>query len=277
MNQSTEFGTAVITGASSGIGAALALEFARQHFNIVLAARRLDRLTEMVKQVEAIGRAALPVAADVTKDGDMEKVIAAAVEKFGTVDVVIANAGFGVVGQVENLKIDDFKRQFETNVYGVLRTVYASLPELKKSKGRFAIVGSVNGYIALPGSAPYAMSKFAVRALSEALYYEMKEYGVAVTHIAPGFVESEIRQVDNKGRWHDQAKSEAPNWLRIPAEEAAHQIARAILDRKQEAVITNHGKLAVTIQRHAPALVRSLIRVSGMSKRTEPGSPPVTK
>ncbi|HEX5814554.1 MAG TPA: SDR family NAD(P)-dependent oxidoreductase, partial [Methylomirabilota bacterium] len=147
------------------MGAALAREFARRGADVVLAARRVDRLDALAQDLERRGRRALAVACDVTRDGDVERAVAAARAAFGRLDVVVANAGFGVVGAVERLTLDDYRRQFETNVFGVLRTVRAALPELKRTAGRLAIVGSVSGHVATPGSSPYAMSKFAVRAL----------------------------------------------------------------------------------------------------------------
>jgi short-subunit dehydrogenase len=260
----------VITGASSGIGAALAREFARQGSNVVLLARRVDRLTALAAELEAGGRRALAVAADVTVDGDLERAVAQARAKLGGLDVVVANAGFGVVGPVESLTVDDYRRQFETNVYGVLRTVHATLPALKASRGRLVIVGSVAGYVATPNASPYAMSKFAVRALSEALGHELSPAGVSVTLVSPGYVDSEIRRVDNSGRFRDTTPEPVPAWLVMPTPKAARQIVRAVARRRREVVVTAHGKLAVFVQRHAPWLVSYFVRAFGIKSRPEP-------
>src|SRR5919109_1840625 len=148
----------LITGASSGIGAALAREFAHQGADLVLVARRSDRLTALAKEIEGEGRRALALTADVTRDGDLERVAGQARAALGRLDVVVANAGFGVVGPVERLTLDDYRRQFETNVFGVLRTLHATVADLKAARGRLVIVGSVAGYVATPGSSPYSMS-----------------------------------------------------------------------------------------------------------------------
>jgi len=260
----------VITGASSGIGAALAREFARQGAHLVLVARRRDRLTALAAEIERTGQRALALTADVTRDGDLERVVAETRAAFGRVDVVVANAGFGVVGPVERLGLEDYRRQFETNVFGVLRTVHAALGELKAARGRLVIVGSVSGYIATPGSSPYAMSKFAVRALAEALGHELAPAGVSVTLVSPGFVESEIRRVDNSGRFQPGAEEPIPSWLMVPADRAARSIVRAVARRRHEIVVTAHGKVAVFMQRHAPRLVTAVVRAFGVRSRSEP-------
>jgi short-subunit dehydrogenase len=264
-------GVALVTGASSGIGAEIARQLARQGFDVILAARREDRLKKLSEEIAAMGRVGLPCVVDVTKDGDIERAVELARNRWGKLDIVVANAGFGVVGSVEKLTLEDYRRQFETNVFGVLRTVIGSLPALKESKGRLALIGSVNGYIALPASSAYGMSKFAVRALADSLYLEAKPFGVSVTHIAPGFVKSEIRNVDNRGSWHESTSTDAPSWIMMDTEPAAREIVRAILKRKRERVITGHGKLAVFIQRHFPSLLMSLVQLLGIKKRTEPG------
>jgi short-subunit dehydrogenase len=261
---------ALITGASSGIGAALAREFARQGADVALLARRRDRLAALAGEIEGLGRRALVLAADVTVDGDLERAVAATLTTLGRLDVVVANAGFGVVGPVQSLTLDDYRRQFETNVFGVLRTVQAALPALMAARGRLAILGSVSGHIATPGSSPYAMSKFAVRALAEALGHELARTRVSVTLVSPGFVESEIRKVDNAGVFQGEAREPVPAWLLVPAARAASVTVRAIARRRREVVVTGHGKIIVFLQRHAPWLMAALIRVGGVRSRPQP-------
>jgi short-subunit dehydrogenase len=260
----------LITGASSGIGAALAREFARRGAHLVLAARRADRLADLVQELERDGGRAVAVTCDVTKDGDAERAVEAARAAFGRLDVVVANAGFGVVGPVEKLTLDDYRRQFETNVFGVLRTIRAALPEVTRTRGRVVIVGSVSGHVATPGSSPYAMSKFAVRALAEALGHELAPAGVAVTLVSPGYVASEIRRVDNQGRLRAATPDPVPSWLIMPAARAARQIVNAVARGRREAVITWTGRVFVFVHRHAPWLTAALIRTLGVRSRGEP-------
>jgi NAD(P)-dependent dehydrogenase (short-subunit alcohol dehydrogenase family) len=264
--------TAFVTGASAGIGRALALEFAREGANVAVAARRLELLEKLGRDIEGLGRQALPLRCDVTREEDVRAAVAAAVSRFGALDIVVANAGFGVVGPVEALETQDFRRQFETNVFGVLHTVKASIPELEKTRGRLALVGSVSGHITVPATAAYSMSKYAVRSLAEALFHELRPKGIAVTLISPGFVESDFREVDNQGVHHPGAGDPAPKWIVMPVETAARKIARAIANRRREIILTGHGKLAVFFQRHFPGLMSLFFRFTGYQGRREPGS-----
>jgi short-subunit dehydrogenase len=260
-------GVVLITGASSGIGEALARECAAREADLVLVARRADRL-EALKRELAESRI-LVSEGDVTNDGDLNRAAAKARREFGRIDVVVANAGFGVNALVEELKLDDFRRQFETNVFGVLRTFYATIEDLKKSRGSFVIIGSVSGHVATPTTSAYAMSKFAVRALADSLRAEMKPYGVAVTLISPGFIRSDIRKVDNQGRVHEAAKDPVPDWLQMPTEKAAKKIVRAILARRRERILTGHGHLAVWLQRFCPWLIAWALGLAKVKTRAE--------
>ncbi len=259
---------ALITGASAGIGAALARELARDGADLVLTARREDRLRDLAREITSSGRQAVALCCDVTRDGDLERAVAVAVERYGRLDIAVANAGFGVAGRVDELTLDDFRRQLETNVFGVLRTLYASLPELRKSRGQFVIIGSVSGHVPTPATSAYCMSKFALRGFAESIHSELSASGVSVTLVSPGFVDSDIRRVDNHGRVHEDAPDPVPAWLRMPAAQAARQIARAIHRRRREVLVTGHAKALVLLCRYAPWLLRFLIaRFGGPERR----------
>jgi short-subunit dehydrogenase len=260
-----------ITGASSGIGAALAWEFSRQGADVALAARRVERLQALADALTRNGRRTIVLPCDVTRDGDVERAVRRARDELGPVSVAVANAGFGVVGRLDALTLADYRRQFETNVFGALRTVYASLEDLRRTRGRLVIIGSVSGHLALPGGSAYAMSKFALRALAESLRYELLPHGVAVVLISPGLVESEIHQVDNHGRFHPDARSPVPTWLRMSTDRAARHIVHAVARRRREAIVTAHGKAAVFLQRHVPWFVGATARMLSLRSRPEPG------
>jgi short-subunit dehydrogenase len=255
-----------ITGASSGIGRALALEIARLRGDVVLAARRRNRLAILANEIEALGGRALPVACDVARDGDCEAAVDLALKRFGRIDYVVANAGFGVAGRCENLSLEDYRRQFETNVFGVIRTIQAAKPSLVESRGCLALIGSVNGYIAMPRISAYVMSKYAIHGLADSLRHEMKGHGVAVTLIVPGFIDTEIRKVDRHGVYHADMKDRVPPWLRMPADRAARKIAHALLHRKRQKIITAHAVISIFLQRYFPGLVNLVIARSGAGK-----------
>ena len=264
---------ALVTGASSGIGAAVAREFARQGADLVLAARRLPRLAALAAEVRAAGRRALAVPCDVRQDGAVEEAVRQALEAFGRLDVVVANAGFGVAGPFERLTLDDYRRQFETNVFGVLRTASAALPALRRSRGTLVLVGSVSGHVPTAGASAYAMSKAAVHAFAASLRGEVLAAGVGVVLVSPGFVESEIRAVDNRGVHHPDARDAVPPWLVVPAARAARAIVRAAARRRREAVVTGHGKAIVWLARHLPAVLAFVLERGAYRSRSEPTGP----
>jgi short-subunit dehydrogenase len=262
--------TVLITGASSGIGAALARECARRGFRVVLVARRIETLETLAAQLRRSGSQASAHAGDVTRDGDVARVIAELRAQGVVPDIVVANAGFGVVGPAQKLTMDDYRRQLETNLFGVLRTFYETLDALKQTGGRFAVMGSIAGHLSGPGGSAYAMSKFAVRAFAEALHGDLKGTGVGVTLISPGFVSSDIRRVDNRGGLHAHVDDPVPSWLRLDADKAARVMMSGILRGRREIVVTFHGKVIVFFARHFPRLTRYLLVRSNRGARPEP-------
>ena len=247
----------LITGASSGIGEELAWQLGQAGAQLTLAARRKDRLAAIAQKIAGTGNP-LPVSVecDVTRDGDLERAVAEAVRNWNKLDVVFANAGFGVAAPLKKLTVNDYRRQFETNVFGVLRTIYAALPELEKTRGNLAIVSSVSGWVSTPGASPYSMSKFALRALADALGPELRGTGVKVTVISPGYVASDIRRVDNFGKLHANAKDPVPAWLQLSTPKAVRTTLRAVARGKREEIISVHGKVFVAVERFAPWLSR---------------------
>lgn len=261
--------TVFITGASSGIGAALARRFAAEGADLALAARRTERLEDVARSLpEPHGRVHI-FQCDVTRDGDLEAAVAELRRAGGQIDIVVANAGFGVAGRVQALALEDYRRQIETNVFGVLRTIYATLEELRRTRGQIVIMGSVAGYVPQPAMSAYGLSKFAVRALAESIRMDLAPEGIAVTLISPGFVDSDIRRIDNRGTLHPHARDPIPAWLRMPTDKAARQIVDAVFHKRRERIVTLHGRVIVFLYRHAPWLVR-LVQRLGVKSRPEP-------
>lgn len=260
----TTRGPVLITGASAGIGRALAFEYARRGHSLALLARRLDKLEGLAVDLRAqfAGIKVYVAQADVTHADEVRVAVIGAEQALGPLEVVIANAGFGVGGAFERLTLGDFKRQFDTNVWGLLQTIQSTLPSLLKTGGRLCLIGSVSGYVSLPFSTPYSMSKFAVRALAEGLFLELKSKGVSVTLVSPGFVESEIRNGGGD-------KDPIPHWLQMPAPLAAQKIYRAVQKRRRERILTVHGHFGVWASLYLrPLLFKVLPLVVGSSRHS---------
>ena len=248
----------LITGASSGIGEELAWQLGQAGASLTLAARGKERLEAVAARIAAAGNPRpVVVECDVTREGDLELAVGEGLRMFGKLDIVIANAGFAVIGSLKNLSTKDYRRQFDTNVFGVLRTIYAALPEIEKTKGNIVIIGSVAGWGAMPGTSPYSMSKFALRALANSITPELRPSGVKVTLISPGFVDSNIRRVDKEGTLHPGARDPVPRSLVMSTPKAVRQILRAVASGKREAIVTTHGKFLVALERFAPWLIRA--------------------
>jgi len=260
----------LITGASSGIGAGLAREFVRRGHAVALVARRLEQLETLAAELRSAGGQASAHRGDVTVDGDLARVVAELAAQGRAPDIVIANAGFGVVGNAQSLSVDDYQRQFDTNVFGVLRTLHETGACLRAKRGRFVIMGSVAGYLSGAGSSPYTMSKFAVRALAEALHGELRPAGVGCTLISPGFVDSDIRRVDNRGGLHPETRDPIPAWLRMNTDKAARVMVRGILRGRKEVIVTFHAKVIVFMARHLPRLTRWILLRANRGSRPEP-------
>ena len=261
--------TVFITGASSGIGAALAVEFAKEGAKLSLAARREDWLDRTLKAVEEVGGRGRVVACDVTKRETLDRAVASTLDAFGSLDVAIANAGFGVNGVFSELTIEDFRRQFETNVFGAINTIHAVLPSLRDSRGHLVLIGSVMGRVGVPVSSAYASSKFAVTGLAESLYYELAEEGIRVTLINPGIVDTNIARVDNRGVFKEGRKDPRPAFFMVPVGKAAREIVKRISQGKAEATITRHGRIIVWLSRHFPGLVRFILRMTTKGRMGE--------
>lgn len=244
-----------VTGGSSGIGAAVAVALARHGADVAISARREDRLAATAQAIEAAGRRALCVPCDVVDDAQVRAAVARVVGELGSLDITVANAGMSVMGRFESLTDEQWRRQIDINLNGVASTARHSLPELHKTQGRLALVASVSGMICIPGGSAYSASKFAVRALGLTLSQELHGSGVSCTTIHPGFVASEITQVDNDGQRHPERRDPRPGALMWSAEAAAEAMVRAIHRRQREYVFTGHGKIGAWLGRHLPGLV----------------------
>lgn len=249
----------LITGASAGIGAETARQLAAEGACLALVARRGDKLAGVKAEVEALGAPALMFVADVNDRAALDAAVAGTLEAFGRIDIVLANAGFGIAAPFHKLTVEDYRRQFETNFFGLLSTIYAALDALRASRGQLGLLGSVAGVVGTPSASPYNASKFAVNGLGESIYHDLDDLGISVTLIKPGFVDSEIRLLDRHGRPSGKGDP-VPSWLVLSTPAAARVILKALYRRKPEVTVTFHGKLFTWCKRFFPGAMRFVIR-----------------
>jgi short-subunit dehydrogenase len=237
----------------------MALEFARQGAVLALSARRMDLLEELATTINSSGGSASSFYCDVADESSIESCSRSIISVFGKINVAIANAGFGVVGRIEQLDASAWNRQLQINVTGLALTCKHALPYLKLTHGRLVLIGSVSSYIPNPNVGAYGASKAAVHNIGETLQVELKNSGVSCTTIHPGIVDSNIAKVDNEGIFHEGRKDPRPAKLMWPTDKAATLMVKAIANRKKVYVFTGHGKITAFLGRHFPRLARYLM------------------
>lgn len=216
----------VITGASSGIGESTARLLAEKGARLVLAARRVDRLSSLVSDIEAAGGTAMAVQTDVSKREDVEALIAASHEAYGHIDVLINNAGIMPVAPMEMARIDDWDKMIDVNVKGLLYGIGAALPHMKERKqGHIINIASVAGHKVFPNFTVYCATKHAVRAISEGLRMESPE--IRTTIISPGLIATELEDSTPVPEIREGVKAFYAEHA-IPAKTIADAIAYAI-------------------------------------------------
>lgn len=188
----------IVTGASAGIGEATARRLARGGAKVVITARRPDRLEALAREIDSSGASVLAVAGDITSDADRRKLVEAALAKFGRIDGLVNNAGYGTRGPVEIAPIDVIRKNYETNIFALIALTQLVLPAMRgRGSGCIVNIGSVAGKIARPLSSIYDSTKHALEALTDGLRGELKPFGVRVTLIRPGFILTEFVDAAN--------------------------------------------------------------------------------
>jgi len=218
----------VITGASSGIGESTAKVLAQQGAKVVLGARRKDRIDAVVQDISATGAKAIGFACDVTKRAEVEALIQKAVDNFGRVDVIVNNAGIMPIAPIEALKVDEWDRQIDVNIKGLLYGVAAALPHMQKQKtGHIINIASVFGIkMFAPGGTVYCATKAAVRALTEGLRMELHSQNIRCTIISPGAIATELAESSSDEATRKNLREFMK--MAIPANAIARAIAYAI-------------------------------------------------
>jgi NAD(P)-dependent dehydrogenase (short-subunit alcohol dehydrogenase family)/acyl dehydratase len=255
-----------ITGAGTGIGRAVALRLAGEGAAVALSGRRRAQLEAVADVAVAAGGHALVVPCDVARESDIAAAVATVRDAFGRIDLVVANAGYSVTGRFEALSLDDWRRQFDVNVFGVVATVRHALPSLRETRGRVVLVGSASAFLPSAGIGPYSASKAAVRTIGDTLAIELAGSGVSCTTVHLGYVESDIDRVDNSNVHHPDRTDRRPARLMWTAERAAGAIVDAAYRRRRERVFTRHGQLAAAVGRHLPQVPIAFMRASNRRK-----------
>ncbi len=186
---------ALITGSNSGIGLATSLYLARRGYTVWATMRNLEKADELRKIIES-ERLPIEIAQlDVRDDDSVKEAVTQIVQKSGRIDVLVNNAGYGLRGAIEEVSLDEWKAQFETNFYGVIRVTQAVLPQMRAQRsGAIVNISSVLGRMAIPFSGPYVASKFALEGLTETLRYELAPWNIKVVLIEPGFIATNFQQ-----------------------------------------------------------------------------------
>jgi short-subunit dehydrogenase len=250
----------IITGASSGIGKSLAVEFAKRGANLVLAARQYVTLCEITDQlINQYNIKAIAVQCDVSKEEDCEHLIKQTLTTYGQIDVLINNAGISMRALFVDADLEVLKTVMDVNFWGMVYCTKYALPEILKTKGTVVGVSSIAGYKGLPGRTGYSASKFAMNGFLDTLRVENLKTGVNVLTACPGFTASNIRNrsLDKSGK--QQGESTMQEEKMMTADEVAKIIANGVENRARTLVMTGQGKLMVFLNKFVPNLVDKLV------------------
>lgn len=248
---------AIVTGASSGIGRALALELAGQGAQVVITARRADRLESLTAEIAAAGGKSVAVVGDIAEAATRQEVLHAAVTQFGGLDILVNNAGVGAMGLFAHSSPDRVRRIMEVNFFSLVEMIRQALPALQQGRTPIIVnISSILGHRGVPHSSEYSASKFAVQGFSEAIRAEFSQLGIDVLVVSPGTTETEFFDavLERKGE---------PKWPKhkpVSAADVASQIVRAIARGAHEIIPYRWGKVLCWLNRLSPRLVDSLMK-----------------
>lgn len=246
----------VITGASSGIGEQSAEEFAKLHASIILISRNEEKLKEVAKKLSKYQTKIFVYACDISKKDQVEAMGRVILEKFGTVDVLVNNAGFGIYDTVEKTKIEEIELQMSTNFFGMIYCIKTFLPKmLEQRSGHIVNVASVAGSIGIPKMASYCASKFAILGFSESLSHELKGTGVRITIVSPIMVRTNFFNHESfKNMPRYSATSLSPKTV-------ANAVVRAASSHRLEIVVPQFIRFAIWTKQTFPYLINPIVSV----------------
>ena len=263
---------ALVTGASSGIGKAIAFELARKGARVVIASRRFEVLETVVKEIkDTFPEAVIPLAidCDVTNGKDVRKVIDLCTEHYGGVDILINNAGIGVYGEFERTSLEDVLSMMEVNFFGPVRFILEVLPMMREAKkGRIVNISSVAAKYGVPYLGAYSASKAALAALGQSLQAELAGSGISILTVYPGYTQTDFFKKEKNVGGADR-----PDKPYTSPQKVAKAVVAGIESEKQELILSTEGKALVVFQGFIPWIVRREMERIARQLRGEKGAP----
>jgi short-subunit dehydrogenase len=250
-----------ITGASAGIGRASALRFARDGASLAICARRTDRLEALANDIRAAGGRALPIAGDVTRDEDMQRLIARTVEMFGNLDVMICNAGIGLAGAIDDVAPEQMRRIMDVNYFGTFYAARAALPVFRRQRrGHLILVSSIVGKRGVPYMGAYSATKFAQVGMAECLRAEVAGSDIHVSVVYPVSTDTEFFDVMSRETGAQVERAFGP---RQHVDEVADAIARAVAHPVPEVYPHRKSRALVWLNAVAPGFCDRVVKKFG--------------
>lgn len=249
----------LITGASSGIGAAVARRFAQAGYRLILAARRVDRLNALAQEIRTQGGQVWPIAADLSRLEEIQHLAHSALDAAGQIDILFNNAGFGRLDWLEELNpLEDVQAQIQVNLLGLIWMTQALLPQMiERRSGHIINMASLAGWVAPPTYSVYSATKFGVRGFTEALRREVSVYGVHVSGIYPGAVDTEF---GTQARIRRQTGITTPSRRRLSANAVAQAVLRLAQRPRRMVILPGYMRWIVALNVISPGLVEWAIR-----------------